>query len=421
MLIHPFACLLKERIGLDVEAIGEAGIERAVRERLRVCNLHDPQVYWKQLRSSEAEVQELIEAVVVPETWFFRDLQAFAGLTRYALEEWLPANGAGVLRILSLPCATGEEPFSIAMALLDAGFPEARFEIEAVDISARVIARAQSATYGKNSFRGTQLGFRDRHFSAAGRQYRLHENVRARVCFRQANLFASGAFPLAHAYDVVFCRNVLIYFDPHSRRLAVRLITRLLTQSGILFVGPSESVLPLEQGFVSSHWPMAFAFRRAVGAGVSARIPTARLPSPGAVVFPRSQPSAADASRPLRPAVPEIPTAVSPAPSAVATKPGWIAAARELADVGNLSQAMELCERNFTTAVPTAEAHYLKGLLHDAVGQSQQASEHYRKAVYLDPAHYEALVHLATAFLRDGDVSGAGRLFERARRARDGV
>src|SRR4051812_45366643 len=113
MLIDRFASLLKERIGLDVETIGEAGIERAVRERLRICKLQDPDLYWQQLESSAVEMQELIDAVVVPETWFFRDRDAFNGLASFALGEWLPTNTEGVLRVLSVPCATGEEPFSI--------------------------------------------------------------------------------------------------------------------------------------------------------------------------------------------------------------------------------------------------------------------------------------------------------------------
>src|SRR5690349_16378916 len=143
MLIGPFAALLKERIGLDVEAIGEAAIERAVRERLAACKLPHLQSYWQHIETSAVEMQELIDAVVVPETWFFRDRDAFKGLTSFALGEWLPANAEGVLRVLSLPCATGEEPFSIAMALLDAGFPEHRLHIDAIDISLRVIAAAE--------------------------------------------------------------------------------------------------------------------------------------------------------------------------------------------------------------------------------------------------------------------------------------
>jgi chemotaxis protein methyltransferase WspC len=421
MLIAPFAALLKERIGLDVETIGEAGIERAVRERLRICKLHDPQLYWQQLETSAVEMQELIDAVVVPETWFFRDREAFTGLTSFALGEWLSTHPEGVLRVLSLPCATGEEPYSIAMALLDAGFPEQRLRIEAVDISLRVIARAERAQYGKNSFRCNDLDFRRRHFVGEERHYQLNENVRRRVSFRQANLFASGAFPEAHVYDVIFCRNVLIYFDRHGQKLAIRLITRLLRQSGILFVGPSESTLPMQQGFVTAGMSAAFAFRRdgaGAPAGRKAQTRPARLPNamPRPTLVPPSALQDCPGVAPLARTAPPEATAFTPAPSAESC----LEAARRLADVGELSQAMELCDRNLAETAPTAAAFYLKGLLHDALGEAPPANENYRKALYLDPGHQEALVHLASALRRDGDMSGAERLFERAKRARRG-
>ena len=102
--------------------------------------------------------------MVVTETWFFREKQPFAALVRLVIEEWLPAHPTGRLRLLSVPCSSGEEPYSMAMALMDAGFPAARFEISAVDISARALAFAQRAIYGRNSFRGADLDFRTRHF-----------------------------------------------------------------------------------------------------------------------------------------------------------------------------------------------------------------------------------------------------------------
>jgi chemotaxis protein methyltransferase WspC len=249
--------------------------------------------------------------------------------------------------------------------------------------------------------------------------------VRSRVRFRQANLFASGAFPDAHAYDVVFCRNVLIYFDRHGQKFAIRVITRLLTQSGMLFVGPSESALPPQQGFVTTGARSACAFRKSVerapaGDSLQTRLTTSAKPSaaiPRPVSVSNSARTRYSGSPPVPGAAPPAPAAIAPAPAAEA----WLAAARRLADVGELSAAMELCERNLARTAPTAEACYLKGLLHDALGQSQQANENYRKALYLHPGHEEALIHLAAALRRDGDMRGAERLFERAKRARRGV
>jgi len=105
-----FESLLKTTMGLDTASIGSATIERAVRLRMSTVGLKQAEDYWQQVQRSTKELQELIEAVVVPETWFFRDREAFAALVRLATEEWRPAHPDRALRLRSAPCSTGEEP-----------------------------------------------------------------------------------------------------------------------------------------------------------------------------------------------------------------------------------------------------------------------------------------------------------------------
>ena len=161
--------LLKASMGLSAASIGSSAIARAVQERQEACNLADVQAYLERVRGSGTELQALIEAVVVPETWFFRDSRAFAALARLAPEDWPQTHPEGLVSLLSLPCSTGEEPYSMAMALLDAGVPANRFRVDAVDISARQPRAGHACGYGNNSFRGHELGFRDRHFDLTGR------------------------------------------------------------------------------------------------------------------------------------------------------------------------------------------------------------------------------------------------------------
>src|SRR5690348_15630053 len=116
-----FESLLKNAMGLDTASIGSSCIERAVRHRMATIGLKQTDDYWQEVRRSKYELQELIEAVVVPETWFFRDREAFSALVRLVSEEWRPAHPARVLRLLSAPCSTGEEPYSMVMSLLDGG------------------------------------------------------------------------------------------------------------------------------------------------------------------------------------------------------------------------------------------------------------------------------------------------------------
>ena len=115
--------LLREVIGLDANSIGSGAIHRAVRLRMKVRGLREVDDYLGYLSKSPIERTELIESVVVTETWFFRDPESFCALVRLVKEEWLPEHPAGILRILSVPCSSGEEPYSLVMALLEAGLP----------------------------------------------------------------------------------------------------------------------------------------------------------------------------------------------------------------------------------------------------------------------------------------------------------
>jgi chemotaxis protein methyltransferase WspC len=402
------AALLKQTMGLDVESIGVASVERAVRKRLAAQGVADLEVYWERLSASEQELQELIEAIVIPETWFFRDSEAFAALVRVVREEWFAKHREGTLRVLSLPCSTGEEPFSMAMALLDGGLPPSRFHIDAIDISTHAIAWAERGIYRKNSFRAKELGFRDRYFEPTQLGHRLSEVVRRQVTFRHGNLLSAGGLCGADVYEVIFCRNVLIYFDRVTQSRAIGVLGRLLTPSGLLFVGSAETNLLLDQGFVPAGIPLAYAFRQA---GSSAP-PPRPLRRPAAAIVAAKPVHA----KPRKPSTPKPLPRQIPADNTISVTEHWIEQARRLANQGNLAEALRCCEHNLRNQSASAETFHLVGLLHDAAGRVREAAEHYRKALYLDPRHPEALVHLAVALQKEGDARGAQRLFERANR-----
>jgi chemotaxis protein methyltransferase WspC len=414
MALGDFEQLLKASIGLDVGSIGPSSIERAVQERLSACGLRDRHVYWDRVRGSGAELQALIEAVVVSETWFFRDREAFATLASIGHESWLRAPADGVLRLLSLPSSTGEEPYSMAMALLDAGVPADRFRIDAVDVNARAIAHAERAVYGKNSFRGQKLTFRDRHFEETTLGFRPSATVQGQVHSRQGNMLAADFLPGLDLYDVIFCRNLLIYFDRPTQDRAVAVLQRLLASNGTLFVAPSETGLLLSHDFVSAKIPLAFAFRKSV-AGSREPKPTGvrsvtRLPAPLRVVSPVSVRQARGAK----------PAATSPQPLPLAGQQAGLHAdldeAVRLADQGSLVEAASRCEAHLRDHGPSATAFYLLGLVRDAAGNPVDASNYYRKALYLDPTHHETLVHFAFLVEQQGNSAAAQVLRNRARR-----
>ncbi len=408
--------LLKESMGLDAASIGAAAIERAVMERALACEVTDPRAYWTRVCASPTELQALIEAVVVPETWFFRDRQAFSTLARLAQEASLAADPDGVLRLLSLPSSTGEEPYSMAMALFDAGMSADRFVIDAVDISAQAVVRARSAIYGKNSFRGHELGFRARYFDATATGYRLSDRVRRQVHFRRANLFAHNGLTGSTSYDAIFCRNLLIYFDRATQDRAIQAIDRRLTPNGVLFVAPSETGVLLRHGFVTLKAPFAFAFRKAAKI---ARERTSRV-SPASQSRVVSQPPPPLAPAPTAEGRPEPASTACPVPQsttdAVVEVGVTLDEAAELANRGHFEEAFGRCEQHLRHSGPSAEAFHLMGLVRDASGDPVEAERYYRKALYLDPNHRDVLIHLALLLEKAGKTSTAQVLRQRANR-----
>ncbi|HZE43516.1 MAG TPA: CheR family methyltransferase [Steroidobacteraceae bacterium] len=391
--------LLKEAMGLDAASIGASAVDRAVQMRMAASKLSDLRAYIEFARASAAELQQLIETIVVPETWFWRDPQAFALLSRWAFESWLPKNPRGLLRLLSLPCSSGEEPYSMAMTLLDAGFPAGRLSIDAVDISERALALARRAIYGKNSFRGAELAFRDHHFDAADGAWHLRESVQSHVRFQQSNLFAHDFLPGAERYDVIFCRNVLIYFDRKTQDHALSVLERLLAPKGIVFVGPSETSLLLSRGFDAIKAPLAFAFQRQDTAPVMQK-PAARV-----VALPR-----------VRPPAPRQPV-VSVRVGSQATEPSrGLDEAVALADAARFAEAEAMCTQWMRQFGPSARAFRLIAMIRAEAGDLDAAAANYRSALYLDPNDYEALIHLGLLLEKRGDAAGAKVLSRRARR-----
>jgi chemotaxis protein methyltransferase WspC len=394
-----FERLLKQAIGLDADAIGASAIQRAVERRVASCGLTDAHAYWQQVTTSPAELQALVEAVVVPETWFFRDAGAFSALTTLVQDEWLPRDTTAV-RILSLPCATGEEPYSIAMSMMDAGVPAARVAIDAMDVSGHALAQARRAIYRRHSFRGRHLTFRSRYFESVPEGYRLAEAVRRRVTFVQGNVFDQVDSVAPGQYDAIFCRNLLIYFDGDTQRRALESLTRLLSPQGVLFVAPSEAAVALNSGLVLLDAPRAFAFRAASAVDAQPKRRIARGPQPQYATLPAAPRERQRAAAPdPRPA--DIPRAAAANPRALLDE------ATALADCGRFEEAIARCREHLEHSGPSADAFHLLGLVGEAGGDAAEAINCYRKALYLDPNHAEVLVHLALLFERLGRSSEA--------------
>ena len=406
-----FDCL-KERIGLDVTSVGPAIIERAVRQRTTLSQAAHADEYWQLLQGSRDEQQALIEAVIVPETWFFRYPESFATLGKLARQRLAELNNMRALRILSLPCSTGEEPYSIAMALLDAGIKPHQFKVDGMDVSPLSVDKARRALYGKNSFRGQDLDYRDRHFSAEQDGHRVNETVREQVRLQVGNVLDPTLLATEPAFDFLFCRNLLIYFDQPTQQQGFEVLKRLTHVDGVLFIGPAEGSLLGRLGMRSIGIAQSFAFSR------HSDPQPEPLPVARPVALPVSQPIRSTPpppvrNRPFAAATPLPVTSKSANPDA-ATLLANIAA---LANEGKSAEARAACDQYLRSHEPVAQVFYWLGLLSDVAGLTLEAQGFYRKALYLEPQHPEALMHLAALLQAQGDSVGARRLQERAARS----
>jgi len=413
--------LLEEKIGLDTAAIGRKVIENAIRQRMDRCRLTRLGDYAKILSDSNDEWKNLIEMVVVPETWFFRNRKVFNYLVHFVKDSWVPNNRGRTLRALSIPCSTGEEPYSIAMAFLDAGINKDRFHIEGMDISHEAIKKARLGEYGAGSFRGKDLAFRDRYFRSKSHGYQLLERVREKVQFKAGNVLKTP-FSARAPFDVIFCRNLMIYMSPEARDRTLETMSRLLRETGVFFCGHAERQTAIDWGFEAVHETGVFACRKRCRESnpKSPSVPAKKVPFKQQVpekkiepirksVVPVHFPSGRPTEQP-KPAGPEVGVPTS------REKGDLFLEAREMADQGLLPKALELC-RDFLGENPVhADAHFLMGLIHEALHNNDKAEDFFIKAIYLNPEHVEALNHLVFIESRRGNEEGAERLRRRAKR-----
>ena len=246
--------LIQERFGLMFNGIRLEILESRLRPRLRELRLTTLREYYQHLRfhpDRESEFARLPAMVTNNETYFFRETHQFELLIRHVIPERRPLLRGRPLRLLSAGCSSGEEPYSLAIALHNAALPLAGlpWEIDACDLNPERIARAQQALYAESSLRACDAEARRRYFTQEPDGFRLKERYRRGVrCFHTNLLAPNGALGWA-IYDAIYCRNLLIYFSEEAFADAILLFARCLAPGGYLFLGHSESLLDRKSPF----------------------------------------------------------------------------------------------------------------------------------------------------------------------------
>ena len=242
-------------------------LERRLASRLEVLGLPDFTTYYRHLCSGSVGREELdtaVELLATHETYFFREpvqLEAF----RRELLPRLHARKLSTrrLQLWSAGCSTGEEPYTLAMLILDSGlFAGWDIQIFATDLSRRVLATARRGEYGPASLRSTPESAIDRHFERIGDRVQVNPEVRDLVTFGNVNLLDPNARTLVPASDVVFCRNVMIYFDTAARTRLIQGIYERLVPGGYLLLGHSENLLHWSTDFELVHLKGDLVYRR---------------------------------------------------------------------------------------------------------------------------------------------------------------
>jgi chemotaxis protein methyltransferase WspC len=424
--------LLQERAGMDPELFGIQGIAHTVHNRATASGADSPHDYLNRLVSDAAEFQELLDDLLVPETWMFRDALAFRSVERY-LDAW-QSGRRGPIRVLSVACSTGEEVYSLAISLRGAGLEPSQFQILGTDLSRRSLELARNGEFNSRSFRepdDTIMAMRDQWCERVGQSWQVRDDLLYGVEFKWGNLAQAEFLAGEPPFHVIFCRNVLIYFHAKARRTAVHNLHRLLSPDGILYSAPAEARIFSDAGFRSLDPECPFAFRCP---GSMADTPL----SAADVIHPRHKsmiPLYVDTDLPKPAAKQTFLPLTSPGPfgqeSSNSNKPSIdvntidedspgqaiLRAAQQAADNGRLEEADALCGQILSLDPASTEAHYLRGVIFQAQGLLNEAQRSLEKVLYLDPRHYQALVHMMLLSEQRGDHSATANYRRRAQQA----
>ena len=396
---------------------------------------------------TKAKLEVLASHLTIGETYFFRDRQTLEALAGNILPELIRSRRSREqrLRIWSAACCTGEEPYSLAI-LLHQALPDLQnwcVTITATDINARFLHKAAAGTYGEWSFRNAPAGLKERYFKrTADGRYAIIPEIRKLVTFEHLNLVEDVYPSLAtdtNAMDVIFCRNVLMYFTPPQIRKVIGKLHHALVEGGWLAVSPSEASHALFRQFVTVNVPGVILYRKS-GAKLPMEPPPMAstqapecavpaieepLPSASSTVLAAALEPAPVKEAPVCAEAPRSPLAAAellyregryaetvdtllagfagrpPAPAAFSLM------ARALANQGRLADALAWCERWITADKLDPAGHYLRAVVLLERGDPAQARSSLQRATYLEPdfvlAHF-ALGNLARARDKPGEA-----------------
>lgn len=416
-LLADLAALLKDRVGLHIKPDSYSALRLAVVARLEEADgaFQGAEGYLDVLRSDEGdeELRSLLPLVTVGKTSFFRDERQFRALAALMPSLLDQGRAAGrPVRIWSAGCATGEEVFSIAMTAAEAGARPGEVELLGTDVNPEAVSAAARGLFDERRVRDVQPPLVERYFEAEGDAFRVRSDLRRLLAGVRPHNLVSTVYPRpqAGAWDLVFCRNVIIYFDTATTQRVLARFHAGLSPGGYLFLGYSESLFRIFEGFELTEVAGAFLYRRPEGAArpagpappppppamahryVAAPVKHVRLPEPA--------PSAA--APPAREARPLL------SPQEV------LDGAVTLFAEGRFGAARDRLERLLSQAGEDLAVRLTLANLYGILRQPDRATESYQAALALEPLSAEAHLFYGIHLLAAGDAGAASLELSRA-------
>jgi chemotaxis protein methyltransferase CheR len=265
--VQRFCEFLYRRTGMSFAESKRYYIDRRIAERMAATNSASFQSYFALLRSdTDRELEHLVNAFTVNETYFYREEHQLRCMTSDLLARVIRARPAGEpIRIWSIPCATGEEPYSIAIWLMENWSQVDSYNIEIVgsDIDTRALAAAQDGIYGARALARLSRTLVERYFKPLPEaRHQIDAGLRNSIQFTRTNLIDPNDMAEHRDFDIVFCRNVLIYFDDASRRVAAESLYDCLRPGGYICLGHSETMSRISPLFSVCRFPDAIVYQR---------------------------------------------------------------------------------------------------------------------------------------------------------------
>lgn len=418
-----FRELIAQRLGLDVDESKLGNLAKLLASHCK----DNCSGYLGQLPHAPMDqLAKLAVELTVTETYFYRHIDQISAFVEVALRACLQAsNGSRPVRILSAGCASGDEAYSLAIAARErAGVAPGMVAIDAIDINPLMLAKAARGHYTTWSLREFPAELKQRWFKPDGDGFTLSDSIRAMVHFWHRNLADSDpAFWHPDAYDIVFCRNVLMYFTPAHMEAAVARIATALTPGGYLFLGHAETLRGVSNDFHLCHTHATFYYQRKTDNEPAP-------PQPWVAAPPSRRVSALDDTAwvdAIEQAARRIDVLAGAAPAASSqtrydhtlAQLGGMAAgpagdteallldAVTLSQSGALAEARSACQRLLALDELNAGAHYVLGLCCESAHDVGGALGHYQSACYLDPGFAMPRVHAGLLARRQGDAAAA--------------